>query len=278
MKLNTVYTKAAEYFECGNPVFSLNEIPFSRNHRIAENFREGIVTDSVVERWSMPTRFGNRYANEIAARPNLSLLEGFEARDFSAPDIDGKVSFLTLRDINTKEIRKIKATYFILSAGAQESTRILLRNLQLFNHLAAPPDALGKYYQGHISGKIASVHFSGDPKKTDYGFHRDEDGTFTRRRFQFDTSFLARQNLLNTAIWLDNPLYFDPKHRSGAMSFMYLAMITPILGKKLAPPAIAHSVTKGKITGVHKHIWNIIRGLPGSVITPVSIFYEKILS
>jgi len=267
--------RTAEYFECGNPVFSLNEIPNSHNQRIAENFREGIVTDSAVERWSMPTRFGKRYAAEIAARTNLILLEGFEARNFSAPDKDGKVTSLVLKDIRTNETRKIKATCFILAAGAQESTRILLRNLQLFNNLPTPPDALGKYYQGHISGKIASVHFFGDPKKTDYGFHRDEDGTYSRRRFQFDTAFLTKQNLLNTAIWLDNPLYFDPKHRSGAMSFMYLAMITPILGKKLAPPAIAHSVTKGKITGVHNHIWNIIRGFPGSVITPVSIFYKR---
>jgi choline dehydrogenase-like flavoprotein len=266
---------AAEYFECGKPVFNLNSIPQLRNQRIAENFKEGIVTDSFLERWSMPTRFGKRYAAEMNARKNLTLLEGFEARDFSAPDIAGKVSSLIIRESKTGMIRRIRAGYFVVAAGAQESTRILLRNQQLFRNLSAPPEALGKYYQGHISGKIASVHFTGDPGKTDFGFHQDEDGTYIRRRFQFDNSFLAKNNLLNTAMWLDNPLYFDPKHRNGAMSFMYLAMITPFLGKRLAPPAIAHSVTKGKVTGMFNHIWNIIRGLPGSILIPVSIFYKR---
>src|SRR6266700_2709030 len=97
--------RAAEYFECGKPIFNLNGIPQLRNQRIAENFKEGIVTDSILERWSMPTRFGKRYAAEINACKNITLLEGFEARDFSAPDIDGKVSSLNIRESKTRMIR-----------------------------------------------------------------------------------------------------------------------------------------------------------------------------
>ena len=274
-ELKKYLASTANYFECGKPVFDLNALPKFRNHRITENFSEGVVSDSVLERWSMPTRFGNRYEKEIAQRSNLTLLEGFEARNFSVPDNNGKVTTLQIRKVGSEELKEIKAKYFILAAGAQETTRILLRNQQLFNNIGTAPYALGRYYQGHISGKIASVKFTGDPKKTDYGFLRDEDGTYIRRRFQFSAKFLVEQNLLNTAIWLDNPLYFNPKHRSGAMSFMYLAMITPILGKKLAPPAIAHSITKGKVTGLPQHVLNIVRGFPGSLITPASIFFKR---
>ena len=270
-------TRAAEYFECGNPVFDLNKSPEFREHRIAENFSEGIVTDSVVERWSMPTRFGDRYAKDVAERPNLTFVQGGEAREFAQPDEAGNVSSLLVRDVQTKKTFTVRAKAFVLAAGTQETTRILLRNPQLFDNLGGVPTALGRYYQGHLSGKIASVRFKGDPYKTDYGFLRDADGTYIRRRFQFSTQFLVEQNLLNTAIWLDNPLYFNPEHRSGAMSFMYLAMIMPILGKKLAPPAIAHSVTKGKVTGIPQHLGNILRGLPGSLVTPVTIFYKRYL-
>lgn len=223
----------------------------------------------------MPTRFGERYANEIAQQENITLIQGYEARDFAAPDQTGNVSSLLIRNVKDKKVYEIKAKAFVLAAGTQETTRILLRNTQLFNNLGAIPTALGKYYQGHISGKIASIQFTGNPSKTDFGFLRDSDGTYVRRRFQFSSKFLAEQNLLNTAIWLDNPLYFNPKHRSGAMSFMYLAMLMPILGKKLAPPAIAHSITKGKVTGVPQHILNIVRGLPNSLVTPASIFYKR---
>ena len=137
------------------------------------------------------------------------------------------------------------------------------------------PPALGRYYQGHVSGKIASVRFNGNPRLTDYGFHRDPDGSYFRRRFQLSTETLCRENLLNTAMWLDNPLYHDPSHGNGARSVMYLAMITPVIGKRLAPPAIANSVTKGKVYGVPGHVMNVLRGLPGSLLTPASIFYRR---
>ncbi|QDK78667.1 GMC family oxidoreductase [Spirosoma sp. KCTC 42546] len=276
-EINQYLPQTADYFECGKPIFNLKEVPQLGEKHIAENFVDGIVTDSIVERWSMPTRFGERYAKDIADQPNLTFIEGFEARDFSSPDNLGNVSTLSIRDIKTKKIEKIKAHTFILAAGAQESTRILLRNPQLFKKLSDIPSSLGKYYQGHVSGKIASVQFKGDPKKTEYGFLRDTDGSYFRRRFQFSSEFLINNNLLNTAIWLDNPLYFDPKHRSGAMSFMYLAMITPIIGKKLAPPAISHSITKGKVTGIPQHFWNIFRKLPGSLVIPASIFVKRYL-
>ncbi|SDD62511.1 GMC oxidoreductase [Mucilaginibacter pineti] len=274
-EVNEYLPQTTAYFECGEPVFDLNKIPEFKDQRIAEGFVEGHITDSVVERWSMPTRFGDRYAKEILECPNLFLIDASEARTFSAPEADGTVSTLEIRNVKDKSIRKVNASVFVLAAGTQETTRILLRNQQLFSLLPQPPVALGKYYQGHLSGKIATVRFKGDPKKTDYGFLNDKDGIYLRRRFQFSTKFLVENNLLNTAIWLDNPLYFDPKHKSGAMSFMYLAMITPVLGKKLAPPAIAHSITKGEVKGVGKHIWNVVKDLPGSLLTPASIFYKR---
>lgn len=274
-ELQAYLEQSALYFECGKAIFNSSELSNFQDQRIAENFKEGVVTDSTLERWSMPTRFGDRYKKEIADQSNLTLLLGMEARDFSVPDSDDKIHSLAVREVSTKQQVEIKSKFFVLAAGTQETTRILLRNPQVFKNIGKVPHALGKYYQGHLSGKIASVRFSGDPKKTDYGFLQDDDGIYLRRRFQFSTKFLLEENLLNTAIWLDNPLYFDPKHRSGSMSFMYLAMITPILGKKLAPPAIAHSITKGKVTKLPEHFLNILRGLPQSLITPATIFYKR---
>lgn len=265
--------RCSEYFECGTGPFDLAE--GKNDKRIAEGFVPGDVTDTVLERWSMPTRFGARYQEEIKALTNLTLLSSHEARNFPPPDAAGTIASLSVRStVDGKEVT-VRAKQFIIAAGTQESTRLLLRNPAVFANLDQVPPSLGKYYQGHVSGKIASVCFHGDPKKTDYGFITEPDGTYVRRRFQLSTAALCRENLLNTAIWLDNPLYYNPAHRSGAMSFMYLAMIMPILGKRLAPPAIAHSVTKGKVTGVHKHVWNIIKDLPKSLLTPALTFYGR---
>lgn len=265
----------ANYFECGEAKFNLHEIDGISEKRISDNFKENDVTDSVVERWSMPTRFGERYRKAVLDNDNITLLEGYEAIRFSTPNSDGAVNEVIISDVVDRQETSVRALNFVIASGTQEATRLLLKNTQLFQNLHKVPDALGRYYQGHISGKIASVKFYGNSKATDYGFIRDRQGIYLRRRFQFATKYLVDNDLLNTAIWLDNPLYHNPKHKSGAMSFMYMAMITPILGKKLAPPAIAQSITKGKVEGLGNHIINILKDLPKSIYIPATIFYKR---
>jgi len=267
--------RAAEYFECGDPKFNLKEMPAFAGSRIAENFLSGDVTDSTIERYSMPTRFAGRYRQQIDLSAKIHLLAGWEAFAIKMSGKDGIVSEVGVRSFSRDRHSKISARKIVLAAGAQETTRLLLKNKQIFQKRGGPPLSLGKYYQGHVSGKIASVRFYGNPAKTDYGFLRTSDGVYLRRRFQLSTEVLLKNNLLNTALWLDNPLYVDPNHRNGAMSFMYLAMITPFLGKRLAPPAIAHSITKGKVTGIPKHLKNILRDFPKSLVIPATTFYSR---
>lgn len=266
---------ASRLMECGTGPFDLRERDAGVPGSIAEGFVCGEVTDTIVERWSMPTRFGRRYKTEVEASPNIALLQGYRARHLHMDRANEAVSSIDLIADDGSEVLKVRATRFVIAAGALESTRLLLQNKQVFESTGGMPDALGRYYQSHLSGKIASVRFKGAPGKTDYGFIREADGTYIRRRFQFPAEVLLRENLLNTAIWLDNPLYVDPDHRSGAMSFMYLAMITPWLGARLAPPAIANTITKGKVYRVPSHIANVLKGLPGSLWTPASIFFRR---
>jgi GMC oxidoreductase len=267
--------RAAEYFECGEARFDLENIPAFAGSRIAENFQNGEVTDSTIERYSMPTRFGRRYRAEIDSSSAIHLLAGWEAFFFGTTTEDGTIAEVGIRDFSRERCAKIVARKIVIAAGTQETTRLLLKNKQVFKKRGGQPASLGKYYQGHISGKIASVRFYGNPEKTNYGFLRASDGAYLRRRFQLSTEALLQNNLLNTALWLDNPLYVDPAHRNGAMSFMYLAMITPILGKKLAPPAIAQSITKGKVAGIRQHLWNVLKDLPKSLTTPATIFLSR---
>jgi hypothetical protein len=253
----------------------LSEIPGFSGTRIAENFQNGGVTDTTLERWSLPTRFGGRFRPQIMASLNIHWLSGWEVFSFGSPGSEGAVSEVRLRDFARQRQAQVVARQIVIAAGAQETTRLLLKNRRLFQPRGGPPPALGKYYQGDVSGKIASVHFSGQPQKTDYGFLRSADGTYLRRRFQLSREALLENNLLNTAFWLDNPLYVDPAHHNGAMSFMYLAMITPFLGPHLAPPAVAHSITKGKVTRIPEHLINVLRDFPKSLTIPAAIFYSR---
>lgn len=268
-------SRATGYFECGDGPFNLAESPEWKNQTIAEGFISGDVSDSVVERWSMPTRFGKKYREELRGSKNITVVCNVEARNFLNSVADDKIESLIVRDRGTGATYNAKATNYVIAAGTQESTRLLLRNTQIFSSIGGAPEALGRYYQGHLSGKIASVKFNGHPGKTEYGLKTDAKGIFFRRRFQFSRELLERENLLNTAIWLDNPLYHNPDHHNGTLSMFYLAMISPIIGKKLAPRAIANSITKGKVVAIHRHIWNVIKDVPQSLVAPAIIFYKR---
>lgn len=267
--------QAAKYFECGAPQFDLNEIPAFAGSHIADGFESGEVTDSIIERWSMPTRFGDRYESQIDSSATLHLLTGWEACELKTSPESGTISEVGLRDFCRARHAKMIARKIVIAAGTQETTRLLLKNHQVFQKRGGPPTSLGRYYQGHVSGKIASIRFYGNPNKTEYGFLRTSEGIYLRRRLQLTTKTLLENNLLNTALWLDNPLYVDPEHRNGALSFMYLAMITPMLGKWLAPPAVARSITKGKVSALPQHFNNILKDLPKSLSIPASIFYSR---
>ncbi len=205
-EVNQYLKPTAKYFECGESKFNTADIASLKDQTIAEGFINGDVTDSVIERWSMPTRFGKRYKAELDALKNVVILEGYEARKLSLDKSNNKITEIHLAKIAGQGIEIIKAKHFVLSAGAQETTRILLKNATIFDALGEVPSALGKYYQGHLSGKRASVKFYGDPKKTNFGFLKDDEGIYLRRRFQFSTDFLVKNNLKYNVIYLrENP-------------------------------------------------------------------------
>ncbi len=268
------YGPAAELLDCGKPAFNLKEIPESGNRRIAEGFQEGDWLDSAVERWSLPTRLGPKYNEILREASNVRVVFGIQASRIGESS-DG-VRTVELVDRSNGQALTSRGKRVVVAAGAQESTRILLQSSHLFPG-GKTPYALGRFYQGHISGKIASIRFSGNPRLTDFGMPRDAEGIYFRRRFQLTTDALIREGLLNTAIWTDNPLYYDARHRSGTMSMIYLMLIAPVIGKKLAPAPIRNSLTKGKVSNVPAHLMNILRGFPKSLFEPFLIFSKRYL-
>ena len=80
-------------------IFDLKDSLNLKDERISENFKTGDVIDTIVERYSMPTRFGKRYKKVISELSNLSVLYGYEARDFSLPNEVGVVESIKVKNI-----------------------------------------------------------------------------------------------------------------------------------------------------------------------------------
>jgi choline dehydrogenase-like flavoprotein len=245
------YARAAEYLLCGNDVFS---IPYKRG------LTGGLTLDGV-ERWSHEPKVILEHRDRLlgSERIRLSLRSTVTGLNLSA---DGqRVESLA---VSTPEgARTVKAQRFVLAMGGVETTRLLLHTQRRWpSHFGGAGGALGRYYMGHISGKIASIVFDDPGAIGDLDFKLDESGAYHRRRFMLTTAMQLQHKVLNTAFWPDNPSFYDPNHGSGVLSAVFLALAFPPTGRQLLPEAIRRAHTGPKPYPLAAHLRNAILGAP----------------
>ncbi|MBY0262285.1 MAG: GMC family oxidoreductase, partial [Phycisphaerales bacterium] len=174
---------------------------------------------------------------------------------------------------------RLSARRTVLASGGLNTTRLLLNSDRhhpggIGNHSGL----LGRFYTGHISGRIAEIRFSTPPDKTVFGFDRDAEGVYLRRRFSFTRECLHERRLSNIAVWLVNPDICDATHGNGVLSFAYLALISP-LGPRLASEAIRKAAVKGDRKGsVAAHVLNMLRDLPRTAHFIPTFGYRRFLA
>ena len=244
------YKRATEYLLCGSDVFT---VPYKRP------VAHGLTLDGV-ERWASEARVVLRHREKILQSEHikLGLNSTVTALDLS-PD-GTRVESLT---VNTPDgIRTIKAKKFVLAMGGVETARLLLHAQQRWpGHFGGADGPLGRYYMGHISGKIASIRFA-DPATADDLDFKLEGSAYYRRRFMLTAETQMRHQLLNTAFWPDNPPLYDPAHRSGVLSAVFLALAFPPAGRRLLSEAIRLAHTGPKPYPLAAHLRNALLGAP----------------
>jgi hypothetical protein len=201
----------------------------------------GLTLDGV-ERWSREPKVILEHRDRLlgSERIRLSLRSTVTGLNLSA---DGqRVESLA---VSTPEgARTVKAQRFVLAMGGVETTRLLLHTQRRWpSHFGGAGGALGRYYMGHISGKIASIVFDDPGAIGDLDFKLDESGAYHRRRFMLTTAMQLQHKVLNTAFWPDNPSFYDPNHGSGVLSAVFLALAFPPTGRQLLPEAIRRAHT-----------------------------------
>jgi hypothetical protein len=64
---------------------------------------------------------------------------------------------------------------------------------------------LGRWYMAHLERVAANVQFTTTTRSTIYGYERDIDRVYIRRRFAFTQEFQQRHHLPNITRWITNP-------------------------------------------------------------------------
>jgi choline dehydrogenase-like flavoprotein len=254
------FQRACEYFFCGKSEFNINNIPNIEQKSLVPGLPDEDVLTSSLERWSLPTNFGKEYFNDLQKSEKIKVIYGLTCTEIETNEKGDQVEVIHGKTLGGKTIH-VKCPKYVLAGGAVNTTRLLLASDRrhaggIGNHSGL----LGKFYMGHISGDIAVVHFTTLPKDTIYGFDRDQDNIYVRRRFSFTREFLNENQLPNIVAWLGSPKFGDPSHKNGILSSAYLALNLPILKNYLTSTAMRKAAIGKEDQGIYwAHVLNVLK-------------------
>jgi choline dehydrogenase-like flavoprotein len=246
------FEEAAEVLLCGSGKFDL---PY--DHELSPD-----LTLRSVERWARQSQTILAHRDHLIACPRIRL-----SLDTTVTGIrlnaDGRaVESLTVTTPSGP--CEVKARRFVLAMGGVETTRLLLHLQRTRPRLFHGEEgAVGRYYMGHISGKIANIIFLRPADSANLDFKLDGNaGAFYRRRFRITDEAQTRHRVLNTAFWPDNPAFYDPRHGSPVLSAVFLALAFPPTGRRLLPEAIRLTHTGPRPYPLAAHLKNAVLGAP----------------
>lgn len=263
-EVNRFNQRAAQILNCGDRF----EIPYPSRPS------KDLTLDSV-ERWSRRSQLMRDYREHVvkSERIRLSLQTTVTGIQLSPDGL--RVESLKVSTPSGPCL--VKARRFVLAMGGVETTRFLLNVQQQWpEHFGGMNGPLGRYYMGHISGKIADIIFDRPRDIDELDFKLDRDaGAFYRRRFMLTAEAQIQHRVLNTAFWPDNPSFYDPSHRSGVLSAVFLALAFPPTGRKLLPEGIRLVHTGPRPYTLAPHFRNALLGAPHALADVYRILCDR---
>ena len=237
---------ACSWLDCGRNVFTARDVP-TMPTTMFPGLPDDEVSTSTLERWSLPLSFKQSYLADLKANRRIRLVHGLTCTQIETDGASGRAVALRCRNLVGGEAR-IEADTFVVAAGGIESTRLLLSSIgPSGSALGDESGHLGRWYQAHVQGVAADIHFARSPGAA-IDYVRDIDGSFVRRRFAFTEEFQRAEGLPNIVAWVDNPEVADAEHDCGELSTVYLALKSP-LGPMVAGEAQRLSITGTFIPG-----------------------------
>lgn len=253
-ELTSNYERAHVYCQCGSTDYdATTALPDGTRPMIPGLDDDDLITSSL-ERWSPPTDFGKVYRNALRSSRCVHVLLNSVCLELECGESGRTVGKL---HVSTPEGKRfaVRAQTTVLCGGGLEVTRLLLVSDGIHREgLGNETGWLGRGYMCHVRGVIARLQLNaGTP--IIFGYERDADGVYCRRRFSIAAPAQRRDRLLNINMMLDRSLIGDPAHRSGMLSLAFMAK--SLLGKS---QEIVSGGTKSYF--YLRHLANILSGSP----------------
>jgi choline dehydrogenase-like flavoprotein len=276
-ELEQRFARACKWCMCGEPAFDAGLIPSLAGRAMVPGWPEGDVRSTSLERWASPTNFGRAYRSRLRGSSLVTFVSELTCTEIVCSAEGRRVAHLAAQTLSGASIR-VCAKCYVLACGGVETTRLLFASDHghpggIGNHSGH----LGRWYMAHLGASIARVHLTTPAAETISGFERDPDGVYVRRRFTFSPTYLIEHRLPNVAMWFENPTISDPAHESEILSFLYLALTSP-LGRYFTSEGIRRRKTTSNVPVSNwGHLRNVLRGLPSASGFALRFGYERYL-
>jgi choline dehydrogenase-like flavoprotein len=228
-----------------------------------------------LERWSQQPRFHLAHGPALARATaiDVRLQATVTALEHAS---DGRVSTACVAGPGGTRAR-LAPRCVVLAAGGVENTRLLLAG-----EMAAPgryggaDGPLGRYYMGHLYGVSAEMDITAPWLDAGIDFFRDG-GTYARRRFTPRVALQRSLGLANVSFTPDYPRLLDPGHGNGIMSFAYLVLSLPPLGRRIMVESVRRNYV-GSGGNYGAHLLNVLRDLPRTAGFLPGFLYHRYLA
>jgi choline dehydrogenase-like flavoprotein len=279
-EIERFYARACEWCVCGSSeqhAFDAREIPGLAQRSLIPGWPAGALRATALERWSLPTNFARQYTRRLAQSSRVTLTTRLTCTEIVCGEDGCSVTHM-LGQTLAGNCATVRAVRYVLACGGLESTRLLFASNRhhragIGNHSGH----LGRWYMAHIEARIARAHFDTPAKQTIYGYERDPEGVYVRRRFTFTADFQRRHELPNAAMWLENPELGDPRHRSGPLSFVYLMLVSPLGSRLISEGIRKHQLGDTRLISSRAHLANVLRSPAATTAFALELGYGRFL-
>ncbi|OZI70854.1 GMC oxidoreductase [Bordetella genomosp. 12] len=221
-------------------------------------FESPVFSTDTLERFSVPTDFGQRYAQRlregavrVVQHANLCGLDGSAAGQPVGP--------ARIRTLAGTAFT-VAARRYVLATGGLETARLLLASPGASGQgLGNAHDVVGRYYMSHIAGTIGQADLSGAASVW-HGYEVSDEGVYCRRRLALQAPAQRAMRAGNFIARLHHPRIPDPGHGNGILSALYLAK--PIVPYEYAKRL--YGDTPGSAGLWLRHLRNVVGSAPAT--------------
>lgn len=229
----------------------------------------------VLERWANEQRAQVIHRDAIKSDPLLEVRTGVTVTGLHFTE-NGRVGSLAAADTQSGVPVSIPVRELVIAAGGLETARLLLTaQREAPARFGGPEGPLGRYYQGHVVGEVAEIHFARPEYAQAFDFRVDRHGSYVRRRIVASEETQRRHRLLNCAFWPVVPRIGHADHRSAILSMIWMVMKMGPVARLVVAEKIRQMNLSPDDSSIRAHLWNLLRGAPAAAVFGVGFLAKR---